>query len=343
MTKQKKRQKTDIEWWTERINDLKGLSKEAQQICPEVAQTTAEYNSLDEEDDVGDWSLLKLCALRYYLEVYTNIAKEHFDKVIYIDLFAGDGFNYLRGVNDSIVGSPLIAHIIPRKTTKKGKNKAFDKMILVELNKRKAKCLHKLVEKGLLPSNTKIFNCNANSPEVMDYIKKELNDGQNNHFLAFVDPYSMQIHWNTLKELFSLNGDLIINFMASSIGRPWGNYYSKKAKIIPNKETFDKFFGDDSWLSVSPKHLGSKVSDLFPIYRKKIQSHREIVKEIEIRGNQGKTFYYMLFAIKETSKNSPWVKSIDVAKHRIEKVNDDFIKRLFKIYRNEQSMLDSFY
>ena len=67
------KKKSDIDWWKERFDDLKGLSKEVQENFPEIADAVNRYDP--EEEDVGDWAVLKLIALRYYLEVYTNIAK----------------------------------------------------------------------------------------------------------------------------------------------------------------------------------------------------------------------------------------------------------------------------
>jgi len=333
--------KSNIKWWTEKIDDLKGLSENAQKIDPAIAEFAADYSPWP-DDDVGDWALLKLCTLRYYVEVYSNVAKKHFDKTVYIDLFAGDGFNYLRGVKDVIIGSPLVARVTPNIETKKGENKAFDKMILVEKDETKASMLRTLVEFGLLPENTKVFCCDANAPEVMEYIKEVLNDGGNNHYLAFIDPYTMEIEMDTLKELFKMNGDLIINFMASSIQRPWGNYHSPIQKSKPSKEKFDKFFGDESWLKVKPSFEGGSVNEMLPLYIEKINGHREIIKIIKVTGNKGKTFYYMIFAIRRTYENSPWLKAIDAVKPRIECVDDKFIEILYQIYRGKQETLDSF-
>jgi len=327
-----KKKDTYIKWWMKRIAVLKGLSEEAKEFCPDIAEATIHYDS---DEDVGSWSFLKLLTLAYYISVYTNIAKKWFEKIVYIDLFAGDGFNYLRGINEAIIGSPVIAYTVPRKNTKKGENKDFDQMILVEIDKKKAQCLQKVI-----PKTAMIFPTSANDPEVMHFIKKSLLDGRNNHYLAFIDPYAMQIHWNTLKELMKIPGDLIIIFLTNSVQRIWGSYYKEKDK--PDKKILDDFFGDERWLEIPPSIEGGSIEDLLQLYISKIQTYREIVIPIKVHGLKGNFCYHMLVATRSTKSKSQWLDAVYRVKEKVEKVTDKDIELFFQVYNGQQLTMDDF-
>lgn len=325
--------KKDLEWWKTRIRVLKGLSEEAQEFCPDVSIATDDYQI--EDEDVGAWSFQKLLTLSYYISVYTTIAKSNFSEIFYIDLFAGDGFNFLRGINEAIVGSPVIAYIVPRKKTKTGASKEFDELILVENDIVKAKRLSRVI-----PDNAIIFQKNANDPEVMDYIEKRMKSCKNPHYFAFIDPYCMQIKWPTLERLLKLPGDLIINFMTRPISRVWGSYHSEVKEERPSKDQFNEFFGDDSWLLVPPARDGGSTEDLLNIYIEKIGQYRKKIIPIKVRGLTGSFCYHMIVA---TKQYCPWEDAINRVKSKVESVTDRRIKELFDIFNGRQGTIDDFF
>ncbi|MHA2070092.1 MAG: hypothetical protein ACXABY_37475, partial [Candidatus Thorarchaeota archaeon] len=92
----------ELKWWERRIERLLGSSDEVlalyqqtKQICPQCST----YNK-------GIWVFLKLVSLAYYVDIYTNIAESRFDRHIYIDMFAGPGFNYVKELDEILPGSP---------------------------------------------------------------------------------------------------------------------------------------------------------------------------------------------------------------------------------------------
>ncbi|MBA7499882.1 hypothetical protein ES704_02633 [subsurface metagenome] len=329
--------KSGLDWWITRIRVLQGLSAEAIEHCPEIAEATEKY---EEEEKTGSWTFLKLLTLQYYVSVYTTIAKSRFGRIAYIDLCAGDGFNRIKEINEVIVGSPVIAHIIPRKRTKNGKSKEFDTMILVEKNPKKADRLKKV-----MPDSAYILNADANSEDTKNFIKNKLVEEDIKHFFAFVDPNAMEVHWKTIEELLVMKGDLIINFMTSPIQRIWGSYFSDNIspKLKPKKEKFDNFFGDESWTNIPSPEEGGKIDGLLDFYMSKIREHREIVIPIHVRGLRGLFHYHMLAATRRTSGPQRWLESIERVRNKVETVTDSDIKYFFRIYRGKQKTLDSFY
>lgn len=325
--------KSDLDWWKTQIKVLKGLSEEAQEFCPDISVATDDYQNKDEH--VGAWSFQKLLTLSYYIAVYTNIAKSNFSDIFYIDLFAGDGFNFLRGINEAIVGSPVIAHIVPRKKTQKGLSKEFDELILVENDKEKAVRLAKVI-----PDNAVIFQKDANDPEVMDYIEQRMKACKKPHYFVFIDPYCMQIKWSTLERLLNLPGDLIINFMTTPISRVWGSFHSEVKEDPPSRDQFDEFFGDDSWLKIPPARDGGSIEDLLKIYIEKIRQYRKKIIPIKVRGLTGNFCYHMIVATKEYC---PWEDAIQRVKSKVESVTDRKIKELFDIFNGRQGTIDDFF
>jgi len=325
--------KKELDWWKKRIGILKGLSEQAQEFCPEIAEAAKNYQNNDE--NVGAWSFLKLLTLAYYINVYTTIAQKNFSDIFYIDLFAGDGFNNLRGLNEVIAGSPVIARIAPQKETKEGISKDFTEFILVEQDAKKAERLSKI-----MPENATIFTKDANDSAVMEYIEKRMAACRKPHYFAFIDPYCMQIKWSTLERLMNLPGDLIINFMTTPISRVWGSFHSEVKEDKPGREIFDEFFGDDSWLHVPPARDGGKVEDLLEIYVNKIEPYRKKRIPIKVRGLSGNFCYHMIVVTKEYC---PWEDAINRVKTRVESVTDARIKNLFDIFNGRQGTLDDFY
>ena len=334
--KKSKPKKSNIKWWQDRVNVLKGRSEEAKEYCPEITETAEIY---DDKEGVGAWSFLKLLVLGYYVSVYTSIAKERFGRIAYIDLCAGDGFNRIKGINEVIAGSPVLAHIIPRKRTKEGKSKEFDQIILIEKNKNKSEKL-----KQVMPKTAHILNADANSDEAIEFIKEKLMEKDIQHFIAFIDPYGFEINWRTIKELLLLKGDLIINFMTTSIQRPWGSFHSDKKDLImrPKKESFDLFFGDESWLDIPSPENGGTVYDLLDLYISKINKYREKVIPIQVKGLQGQYTYHLLVATRKTSGTQGWLEAVYRVRDKVESVTDKDVKTVFDIYNGRQPTLDFF-
>ena len=288
----------------------------------------------DDRDAFGEWTFLKLLTLAYYIDVYTIIAKEHFDEIYYINLCAGEGLVKLRGIKEIIAGSALLGKIVPRD------NKKFNKIILVENNSDKS-----LKLRAILP-NAKVICEDANSVSVLSEIEKELVNENNNHYLAFVDPYTTDIDWKTIEFLLEIKGDLIINFMYSPVARIWGSYHSYKVnqkEREKKKIILDQLFGDESWLDIPPKDKGGSADDLLNLYISKIRQHREIVIPIAIKGLKGSFSYYMIVAIRKTKGSQNWVDTVEKVRDYVEKADDKFIKQLFSIYNQKQKTMNGFF
>lgn len=204
----------------------------------------------------GSWTNKKLENLKKYLSAYTTIftknPKAKFFKTIYIDAFAGTGYRKSKedeadamllpffdeaAVQEFYDGSAKIAlQNSPR----------FNKYIFIEQDKERIESLNKL--KSEFPELTKdILIKNEDANKYLLKICSQV-DWKKFRAVVFLDPYGMQVEWDTIKALAKTKAiDVWILF-------PLGvavNRLLRKDGVINSKikERLDKIFGSDDWIS----------------------------------------------------------------------------------------------
>jgi three-Cys-motif partner protein len=60
-------------------------------------------------DDLGPWTQDKFDLVRLYCQLFSEAMKKKWSKRVYLDLYAGSGLCKIRGRNEILLGSPLIA------------------------------------------------------------------------------------------------------------------------------------------------------------------------------------------------------------------------------------------
>ncbi|MEM3553648.1 MAG: three-Cys-motif partner protein TcmP [Candidatus Bathyarchaeia archaeon] len=291
----------------ERIRTLKGYQKEAEQL----------YNLTKLAYPAHSWTILKLSILAYYIDLYTVIIKSRYEHAFYLDLCAGCGLNRIEETGDIVLGSACIADRIPRV------DKKFDQLILFEQDEQRAAAIKKI-----LPT-ARVENADSNSP-ILTNILRGIDNVPRSHFLAFVDPEADEIYWATIETLLKTRGDILINYMCTSIRRIWGNACRGEEKFI---ERMNRFFGDDSWRSCV------QAEDLFTIYLEKIQRHKEVVIPIEVKGPKG-FHYHVIVAVRKTKGAQQWIQAIEKAKYSIEKASHEDAEEFLRIFSGKQKTLD---
>lgn len=180
----------------------------------------------------GPWTLIKLNMLNGYLNAYANVFKNQpYYHLIYLDAFAGSGkCDTSMGL---INGSTKIALEVNR----------FDEYVFIEQDKENISNLSNI--KNEYP-NKKITilegNCNTIIPEVIN-----LFDWRKTRALAFLDPYNMQLSFDTLKSLsYTKAFDIWYLFPFSAVTR-----VLKNDGNIPNSsnDKLNDIFGDSDWKS----------------------------------------------------------------------------------------------
>ena len=72
---------------------------------------------------VGSWSETKYRLVRLYDSLFATGMKFKWDRRVYVDLYAGAGYNRIRNTDKILIGSPLLALTVPDP---------FDKYIFCE-------------------------------------------------------------------------------------------------------------------------------------------------------------------------------------------------------------------
>lgn len=321
------KKKTTKDWWQDRIEDLKGKTDETKILFKKHAENP---EKIKEQENFGEWTFLKLLSLAYCLDICTNIAKEHFKKIFYIDICAGGGFVKIKRIDEIIAGSALLGEIAPKESKK------FDKIILVEKDPRK--CL-KLEE--LLP-NAEVICDDANNISVLRKIEDIIGHEKNYYCFTFIDPYALTIKWNTIEFLLKIKGDLIINYMNSAVSRRFGVAFSdnvtENEKLAATKQ-IEEFFGEKIGETISED---SSSNYLFELYQSNIRKYKEITLPIKVEGLGGGYSYYMIFTTRKTSGEQGWIKPISQLREKVESANDKLTQKWFQIYSGKQKTLERF-
>jgi len=306
------RRKNKLQWWLDRLNTLTGYKEEAMKLYDYMRK---QYNI--DAYEKGYWAILKLTILSYYIDVYTIVAKEHFKKILYIDLLAGCGLNKIKDYDEIIMGSALLAAKVPRE------GKEFDKLVLVEMDSDKARVLEDLLQRFNV--DVEIINGDCNERKTLEQIESIINEEDNTHFLAFVDPEGLEVKWKTVEALLKMNGDVVINYMCSSVARTWGNYHSDKHSN--KKEGFYKrlteFFGTDEWLKVP--YIEGNSEKLFELYLRQISRYKDVAIPTRVQGLKG-FHYHIVVAVRKTRGSQGWLDAVYRVKRYVESTTPEEIK-----------------
>ncbi len=184
--------------------------------------------------EVRTWSLEKYRLLGHYCQIFTNGMKNKWDQLVYIDLFAGAGNAKIIENNKIYLSSPLIAMSLPVP---------FTKYIFCERNVNKYESLKSRVKSNFSHLDYSILNRDSNL--AIEEIKELIpNFNRNNTMLSFcfVDPCSLNLHFNTIKSLGSINMDfLILQALHMDANRNIENYLSQ------NSDKIDLYLDNANW------------------------------------------------------------------------------------------------
>jgi len=277
------------------------------------------------------WTVLKLVFLKMYVrDVYTPIIGKRYPCMIFIDLFAGKGLNAYKNANFYMPGSSLIAWFYATYP--------FDKILSVGYDKPESKPEYLWLKRRLFrfvprkrlkvfvgDANVRINNIVEYLISIRDKVKEQFNGGL--HFLAFIDPNSHEVHWNTIKKLIELEkegiaGDFIILLQSRMIARIMGNIRSDQKKYQKAAFELDLFFGTEEWREFlrMATNLEKSIQDLYINNLAKLK-RRALIERIEIELMREDIHYYLIYVTRETSKGSPYLNTVRWLKNFVERID----------------------
>lgn len=260
------------------------------------------------EYECGQWTIDKLYFLGCYLAITTHGMRDNtkFKSLNYIDLFSGAGVCSVArdgGRRARYPGSSLLAA---------GCEKQFHNLYLVDDDSERLDALIQRIRR--LNCQSRIHSWTGDANQVIGEVSKAIPPNSLN--VAFVDPYSLDIRYSTIKKLAEQRPlDLLILFAdGMDIVRNVEAYY------LPQTESkLDIFLGEDSnWREAWAKlHIrdGGRVRQFFAdIYLQQLSKIGYIHTRTRVIESDTGPLYRLVYASKDKLGAKYW----DIA------VSDDF-------------------
>ncbi len=263
----------------------------------------------------GEWVKEKLFYVQRYIDTFEiAMRNKSWRKRIYIDLFSGPGKCIVRGTNEFLLGSPLLA----LKT-----QYPFTDYYFGDLEKQNIDYLQERT-KGSNISQSHIHplvgDANQKVKEVVNDIEhsdKVFIKGVGSCLnLAVLDPEGLELEWSTVEALGKMKTmDLIIHYSQNGLTRNLDKYLSANEDTV-----IDRFFGDREWRNIY-KDASTKRETvgihrmLIDHYKAKlgkigyvvINDHQQTVREPLIRNTEKNApLYRLIFASKHPLGNKIW-------------------------------------
>jgi three-Cys-motif partner protein len=312
----------DYTWIKKHVTPLVELGKICKKCDPDI------YN------DFGPWTALKLCALKYYVDVYTTIMddgrlkKLGFNGRAYLDVFSGSGLNVLRETKTPIAGSTPIAAQFSCE------GRQFDRFYALEKEGDYCSALKKRMLQLVPPEKVDIIPGNAD--DTIQGVLQELEE-KRYHYLAFIDYEGVKgLSWNNLQSLLEKKGDIWITFICPGIARLQGSANNLSKLGEAHKRTLINLVGEDV------VNNSKTIEELHGNFIKKIQKYRKNTIDMFVRSGDG-YYYSLIFATRETYGGSKYVSSVETLRSRIESMSGRFVKDVLDVIEGRRVDLDSFY
>ena len=273
----------------------------------------------------GPWTEQKLECVSKYLHSYTQIMKDRDFHFAYIDALAGTGYRELKHNEDTEIPRFLAGSARKALEVKP----PFREYVFIEADKDSYTDLKNLANEF---PNHNIECINENANQYLTNLCRE-REWRINRALVFLDPYGMQIEWQTIESIAKTQAiDLWLLF---PIGMGVNRLLRKDGKIPPSeRQTLDQFFGRDDWFDefYQLARQGSLFSE-----EDKLEKRDDILAEIEqyfseclesvfamvsknplpLRNSKNSLMYLLCFAA--GNPNAP--KALEIAEDILEKMH----------------------
>ena len=204
----------------------------------------------------GDWTSAKLDVIAGYLAAYTTALKNAHFTTVYIDAFAGTGYREPSKGSMKDQGDlsefPDLAEPEPRQLLKGSAQRAletvprFDKYIFIERNAERCGQLRSLRDRfPELAEEVFIYPEDANEA-IKKICEQRAYDWKSHRAVLFLDPYGMQVEWQTIEAIASTKAiDLWVLF---PLGIGVNRILTRSGDIPPGwRNRLDLFLGSTDW------------------------------------------------------------------------------------------------
>ena len=270
----------------------------------------------------GSWTLKKLDAFINYVKAYTRIlnsvkGKFHW-KTIYFDGFAGFGERTIEKEtgyftldcfpeeNDYNIYQGSVARILSLP-----EEHSFDYYYFIDMNKDYISDLENIKDKLSPALKEKVTIRNDDCNNQLTLMAKAIKRKKNYAALVFLDPFGMQINWESICQLKDTRSDVWILVPSGvAINRLldkkmnlkqidklenfFGLSKSKIEEIFYRHETKSSLFGEDKTI----KKIDDPVAKIIEIYTQQLKTVWKFVtpKPLELKNSKNCTIFHFIFA-----------------------------------------------
>ena len=177
----------------------------------------------------GTWAKTKLDYLRRYINVFENAMYAKWPCRNYVDLQAGPGKNAIRGTDEVVLGSPLLALTADHP---------FTSYHFIEYDVRNVDALTQRCSRSPNSNLVSIYSgdCNVLVDNIVTSLKRDEATSLN---LGFLDPEGFELRWSTVAAIAAVRRmDLIINYPEGGLNR-----LMRRASTTNSETPIDLYFG----------------------------------------------------------------------------------------------------
>ena len=245
---------------------------------------------------VGAWAREKHDVLRRYVEATRSTRAKYLPPqpepggAAFIDLFAGPGRARVRGTNEVVDGSPLIAF--------KHGEQPFTKLVLCDVDAENVETLRRRTAGQPARAVVEHGDCN----EIIDKLVKRIPPHGLN--LALIDPFSLgALRFGTVEKLARFKRmDLIVFFPVWQIRRFADVHRARYEPMLTNA------LGTDEWKGVLKR--SPDAARLIPLFHRQLERRFGYTPEntysAPIRISNQVALYHLVFASKHSRGDGIW-------------------------------------
>lgn len=220
----------------------------------------------------GPWAKDKLKLLDLYLPGYLQATTKTLDR-IYIDAFAGPGRNQIRGSDEIVDGSPLLA-----LDAVASNGSRFTKLYFIEQDEETAQELREVIARRGDPRAEVITgDTNIELPRLV----RSLNPRAPTFVL--LDTESIDPAWTTIEAIAPWRTELLINF-------PLGMAINRN----PDSGKVDAYFGTDAWRDHWERRDVRGLLDLYKDNLRNLGYVHQIDDDRLVKSSSGSHLYYLI-------------------------------------------------
>lgn len=204
-----------------------------------MTSSPIELPTLDDDGlltpDVGDWAEDKYRLVKLYASLFTTSMRGKWDRLVYVDLFAGAGRAAIRGTQRIVPASPLVALNVDHR---------FDRYVFSDADNEKLDALKTRVRRDFPDVDSRFVPGDVN--QNVSAILQELpaaHRGRKVLGFCFVDPYRLRhLKFETISTLATRYMDFLVLIPSGMDAHRNERTYTK-----PSSTTLDEFLGRTDW------------------------------------------------------------------------------------------------